>query len=520
MVPPELALHLGEVLLPQATAGHALEAVHQLGKLHGGRILDEQMHMVILTVHLPQHRAELGADAQEGVPQHHMGAIREDAASVFRDKDQVDMECANDAPSPAVFCFHLLAPANETKYTHRMVMLKAYRYRLYPTTEQEALFRQTVGSCRFVYNLCLEQRRLEWHRSNPRRLTAYDQIKELPALKDEAPWLRDVPNHPLQQAVVDLEKAFKNFFDGRASFPQFRKRGDRDSFRYPDPKQFKIAAERVFLPKAGWVDWVRHRPLEGKPKTATVSREADCWYVSIQCKVEVVGSLPNLGPAVGIDLGIARPMTLSTGEPVMLPRTSDKERRKLATLQQRLARRTKGSRNRRKAQVAIARFQAKLARRRKDAAHKATTKIAKNHGLIVVEDLKVRNMTASAAGTVEEPGRNVRQKAGLNRSMLDVAPSQIRQMLEYKAAWYGSRLIAVPAAYTSQGCSICGHVHKDNRLTQAEFLCLKCGHAENADVNAAKNILSLGLKTGGLPGLACESNRTTGRKQEKRVARH
>ena len=400
-----------------------------------------------------------------------------------------------------------------------MKMLKAYRYRLYPTPEQEALFRQTVGSCRFVYNLCLEQRRLEWHRSNPRRLTAYDQIKEIPALKDEAPWLRDVPNHPLQQAVVDLDKAFKNFFDGRASFPQFRKRGDRDSFRYPDPKQFKVAVERVFLPKAGWVAWVQHRPLEGKPKTATVSREAECWYVSIQCEIEVAEPAPNLGPAVGIDMGIAKPIVLSTGEAIMLPRTSDKERRKLATLQQRLARRTKGSRNRRKAQMAVARFQAKLARQRKDAAHKATTKIAKNHGLIVVEDLKVRNMTASAAGTVEEPGRNVRQKAGLNRSMLDVAPSQIRQMLEYKAAWYGSRLVAVSAAYTSQRCSVCGHVHKDNRRTQAEFLCLKCGHAENADVNAAKNILSLGLKTGGLPGMACGSNRTTGRKQEKRVVR-
>lgn len=413
-----------------------------------------------------------------------------------------------------------LVSVAEAKYAHPMVKLTAYRYRLYPTAEQEALFRQTVGSCRFVYNLCLEQRRLEWHRSNPRRLTAYDQIKELPALKDDVPWLRDVPNHPLQQAVVDLDKAFKNFFDGRASFPQFRKRGGRDSFRYPDPKQFKIAAERVFLPKAGWVDWVQHRPLEGKPKTATVSREADCWYVSIQCEIETEHPLPNLGPAVGIDLGIAKPLVFSTGEMVILPRTSDKERRKLATLQQRLARRTKGSRNRRKAQIAIARFQAKLARRRKDAAHKATTKIAKNHGLIVVEDLKVRNMTASASGTVEEPGRNVRQKAGLNRSMLDVAPSQIRQMLDYKAAWYGSRFVAVPAAYTSQRCSVCGYVHKDNRQSQAEFLCLDCGHAENADVNAAKNILSLGLKTGGLPGMACESNRVAGRKQEKRVARH
>ena len=421
-----------------------------------------------------------------------------------------------------MLCFrHHIACFVGLSMNNKMSRLKAFRYRLYPTPEQESLFRQTVGACRMVYNLCLEQRKLEWGRSDPQLLTAYDQIKELPALKVEAPWLREVPNHALQQAVVDLQKAFKNFFEGRASYPQFRKRGDRDSFRYPDPKQFKIEPQRIFLPKAGWVSWAQHRPIEGDPKTATVSREGDWWYVSIQCKIEKVEQpVSNRGSAVGIDLGVAKPIVTSTGEVIMLPRTGDKERRRLASLQQRVARRKKGSKNRRKAQRAVARYHAKLARRRKDAAHKATTKIAKNHGLIVVEDLKVRNMTASAAGTIEAPGRNVRQKAGLNRSILDVAPSQIRQMLTYKAEWYGSRLIAVPAAYTSQRCNACGYVHKDNRQSQAEFLCLECSHAENADVNAAKNILDIGLKTGGLPGMACESNRISGRKQELRVARH
>jgi putative transposase len=166
--------------------------------------------------------------------------------------------------------------------------------------------------------------------------------------------------------------------------------------------------------------------------------------------------------------------------------------------------------------MAVARFQAKLARRRKDAAHKATTRIAKNHGIIVVEDLKVRNMVASARGTVESPGRNVRQKAGLNRSLLDVAPAEIRRMLAYKAAWFGGRVIAVPPAYTSQSCNTCGHVDRGNRLSQARFVCLACGHVANADVNAARNILDLGIgKTGGRPGLACGSNRVTGRKQEE-----
>jgi hypothetical protein len=242
-----------------------------------------------------------------------------------------------------------------------MIRLKAYRYRVYPTAEQEALFRQTAGSCRFVYNLCLEQRKLEYHRSHPRRLTAYDQIAELPALKVEASWLQDVPNHPLQQAVIDLDKAFRNFFEGRASYPQFRRRGDRDSFRYPDPKQFKPAADRIFLPKAGWVDWVQHRPMEGRVKTATVSREADCWYVSLQCEIEMPAPVPNLGPVVGIDMGIAKPMALSTGQVIQLLRTTDKERHKLATLQRKVARKTKGSRNQAKARVAAARFQARLA---------------------------------------------------------------------------------------------------------------------------------------------------------------
>jgi hypothetical protein len=167
-------------------------------------------------------------------------------------------------------------------------------------------------------------------------------------------------------------------------------------------------------------------------KTATVSREADCWYVSIQCEIEMPNPVPNLRPVVGIDMGIAKPMALSTGQVIQLPRTTDKERHTLATLQRKVARKTKGSRNQAKARVAVARSQARLARRRKDAAHKAMTAIAKSRGVIVVEELKVRNMMASAAGTIEQPGRNVRATAALNRSMLDVAPSQIRLMLGYK----------------------------------------------------------------------------------------
>ena len=178
----------------------------------------------------------------------------------------------------------------------------------------------------------------------------------------------------------------------------------------------------------------------------------------------------------------------------MLPKVTAHERRRLGIMQARAARRKKGSRNRAKALRAVARRQAYFARRRRDAAHKATTRIARQFSLVVVENLKVRNMTASARGTMEKPGRNIRQKAGLNRAILDVAPSQIRAMLAYKTVWNGGAMQAVPAPHTSQECRICGFTHAGNRTTQAHFLCLGCGAAANADENAGSNILSAGLR--------------------------
>jgi putative transposase len=396
-----------------------------------------------------------------------------------------------------------------------MIVMKAYRYRLYPTTEQEMLFRRIAGSCRFVFNLCLSQKILERHRSNPRRLTAYDQASELKDLKAEVEWLREAPSHCLMMETQNVERAFKNFFAGRTAFPTFKKRGSRASFRFPDPKQIKIEPGRVFLPKAGWVEMRMHRDIVGTPKNATVSRDADCWFVSIQTETTVADPRPNIGAAIGIDIGITKPLMLSTGQVIDLPKTSKIERHRLATLQRRVKRKTKGSRNMARARMAVARFQAKLARRRKDAAHKATTHLVQNHGVIVIEDLRVRNMTASATGTIEAPGRNVAQKSGLNRSMLDIAPFQIRQMLEYKAPWHGSRIVVVPAPYTSQRCHKCGHVHRDNRVSQAVFICQSCAWVGNADVNASLNILAEGLSV-----LACGSSPSLrGRKQESSAAK-
>lgn len=330
---------------------------------------------------------------------------------------------------------------------------KAYKFRIYPDAKQEELFQQTIGCCRLIYNLCLDQKKLERERSDPRRLTAFDQMEELIALKREFPFVKEPPSQTLQQAIHDLHKAFKNFFEGRAGFPAFRRKGQNDSFRYPDPKQIKIEGERIFLPKAGWTRMVMHRPVEGKVKNVTVSEVAGDWFVSIQVEHELAVSPVNHGAEIGIDFGGVQPIVLSDGKVIDLPRTTAADRKRLADAQRVVARRQKCSRNRVRARRRVARLQARYARRRKDALHKATTMIAKNHGVIVIENLKVAAMTRSGRGTVEAPGTLVQKRANENRSLLDVSPRMIRTMLEYKAPWYGSRIIVVDPAQTSQCCN-------------------------------------------------------------------
>jgi putative transposase len=395
-----------------------------------------------------------------------------------------------------------------------MLLRKAYRFRIYPDAVQEELFRRTIGCCRLVYNLCLDQKILERERSKPRKLSQFDQIKELTSLKEQLGFLYECPHHPLVQAVMDLHKAFANFFEGRAGFPTFRRKGQNDSFRYPDPKQIKIEEDRIFLPKAGWTRMVMHRPVEGKVKNVTISSVAGEWFASVQTEHEA--QIPvNRGPAVGLDLGSAQAIVYSDGTLIDLPRTTTADRKRLGAAQRTIARRRKGSCNREKAKRRVARLQARYARRRRDAAHKATTTIVKNHGVVVIEDLKIKEMTRTGRGTVENPGPLVRKRANENRALLEVSPRTIRAMLEYKSVWYGAKL-AVEPAHTSQCCAAWEAFDAASRISRSRFVCTNCGSIFDADVNAAKNILSLGISpTGGLPGMACESSPTTGRSQEK-----
>jgi putative transposase len=280
--------------------------------------------------------------------------------------------------------------------------------------------------------------------------------------------------------------------------------------------------QRVKLPKLGWVSYRnglgRHAlKLAGKARSVTVAREGRHWFASILCAQEVAEPATSQALAVGVDLGVAQAITLSTGQVLPIAGMTAAEGRRLARLQRGMAHKRKGSNNRSKARTRLAAFQARVSARRRDAIHKATTFLAKNHGRVVIEDLRVKGMTASAKGTIEAPGRNVRQKAGLNRVILDKGWGEVRRQLDYKCRWYGSRLVAVNPAHTSQECSACHHVDAGNRVTRDSFVCLACGHSDNADVNAARNILARGF-AGGPPVTACGALASAGRRSRKVAA--
>ncbi len=305
---------------------------------------------------------------------------------------------------------------------------------------------------------------------------------------------RTRPSHPLQQVLKDLDRAYRNFFEGRAELPRFKKKSRHDAFRYPDPKQFALDDRhgRVKLPKLGWVRYRRSRAVVGTPKQVTISRAGGHWFVSIQTEQEVEIPIHPANSAVGLDVGLVKFAALSTGETFAPVSSFRKYEKKLAREQRKLARKEKFSQNWRKQKARIAKLCAKIARIRNNFLHKTSTAISKTHAMVVLEDLSVRSMSRSARGTVDAPGRNVRAKAGLNKSILDQGWAEFRRQLEYKQTWRGGIVVVIDPRNTSRTCPCCGHVAAENRKTQAVFRCVRCGHAADADVNAAKNILAAG----------------------------
>ncbi len=362
--------------------------------------------------------------------------------------------------------------------------------------------RRFAGACRFVFNRALALQN-ENHEAGNKYVSYTKMASWLIEWKShpDTQWLKDTPSQPLQQSLKDLERGYKNFFQKRAAFPRFKKRGQNDAFRYPQGVKLDQTNNCIALPKLGWIRYRNSREVIGEVKNVTVIQSCGKWYVSIQTEYEVPEQVHKAASMVGLDAGVTKLATLSDGTVYQPVNSFKANQRKLAMLQRQLSRKVKFSASWQKQKKKIQRLHSHIANIRRDYLHKVTSEISKNHAMIVIEDLKVSNMSKSAKGTAERPGRNIRAKSGLNRSILDQGWYEMRRQLEYKQLWRGGQVLAIPPAYTSQRCACCGHTAKENRQTQSKFVCQVCGYTENADINGARNILAAGhavLACGGM----------------------
>jgi transposase len=367
------------------------------------------------------------------------------------------------------------------------------RYRLLPTPAQEAVLRDHCAHARYVWNLAVEQHS-HWHPGRTSAPGYLEQSRQLTAARAEHDWLAAGSQMVQQQALRDFAQAMAAFFDpaNPAGPPSWRKARRDEGFRIVgrrgrqwDVRRLNRKAGEAWIPKVGWVRfrWSRAVPPGVKSYRVTMDR-AGRWHIAFAAIPDPVPG-PGNGEVVGIDRGVAVSAALSTGELLHVPGLTVRERKRLRRLERKLARARRGSERRKGVRLGIARLKARETDLRKDWAEKASTDIARRFDTIRVEDLLIKNMTRSAKGSAGNPGRNVRQKSGLNREILRSGWGLLVRRLEEKAA---SRVEKIKPAFTSQRCSACGHVDAKSRESQARFVCTACGFACNADVNAARNI--------------------------------
>jgi transposase len=357
-----------------------------------------------------------------------------------------------------------------------------------PTPAQETILAGHCAHARFVWNLAVEQQ--SWWRPGRRSVPGFcAQAAQLTEARAEFGWLRDGSQMVQQQALRDFAQAMANHFAGTHRKPTCRKAGRNEGFRIVALQSGHIRrlsrkTGEVRVPKVGWVRFRWSRPVPRAKSYRVTRSRAGRWHIAFAAIPQPVPG-PGTGQVVGIDRGVAVSAALSTGELLRCPGLRHTERERLVRLRRKLARARKGSGRRRQVKTAIATLKAREVDRRKDWAEKASTSLARQFDLIRVEDLPITSMTRSGKGTAERPGRNVRQKAGLNRGILASGWGRLVRRLEDKAP---GRVERVNPAYTSQRCSVCGHVAAESRESQALFRCTACNYTSNADVNAARNI--------------------------------
>jgi len=359
---------------------------------------------------------------------------------------------------------------------------RAYRFRFYPTPEQEVILARTFGCARFAYNHMLRLRTDAWFQRQE-RVGYHETSAALTKLKrdPECAWLNEVSSVPVQQALRHLQTAFANFFAKRARYPSFKRKDGPQSAEYTT-SAFKWDGKALRLAKMGdplAIRWSRTLPKGAKLTTVTVSKDAaGRYFVSMLCD-DSVSAKPQAAGRVGIDLGLTHFAILSTGEKIAAPNTFRKNEAKLAKLQRRLAKKTRGSARRAKAKLKVARLHAKIADSRRDFLHKLSTRLINENQVIAIESLSVSNMQKNRC---------------LSKSISDASWSEFVRQLEYKAHWYGRALVGIDRWYpSSKRCSDCGHTVAAMPLNVREWTCPECGSIHDRDVNAARNVLAAGL---------------------------
>ncbi|AFY75996.1 MAG: IS200/IS605 family element transposase accessory protein TnpB [Hydrococcus sp. C42_A2020_068] len=361
-------------------------------------------------------------------------------------------------------------------------MEKAYRYRVYPTTEQEQILRRTIGCVRLVFNKALAARTEAWYEKQQRvdyvqtsaMLTQWKKV-------DDLQFLNEVSCVPLQQGLRHLQTAFANFFAGRAKYPNFKKKRSGGSAEFTK-SAFRWKDGQLYLAKCSEplpIKWSRQLPKGCEPSTITVKLDpSGRWFVSLRINDPKDETMRERDSAVGLDVGISSLVTLSTGEKIANPKAFGAHYRKLRRAQKSLSRKQKGSRNRERARLKVARIHAKISDTRTDHLHKLTTQLIRENQTIVVEDLAVKNM-------VKNPK--------LARAISDAAWGELVRQLEYKAKWYGRNLVKIDRWFpSSKRCGNCGHVVDKLPLNVREWDCPNCGAHHDRDLNAAENILAVG----------------------------
>jgi IS605 OrfB family transposase len=359
------------------------------------------------------------------------------------------------------------------------------------------------ADARYVWNLALEQANYYRPDRGPTPNNA-ERMRQLAEAR-EGTWLGEGSSSIQQQALRDFDQAMRNWWKGTHRRPTWRKRGQHEGFGVRDLRVVRLNRKwaTVFVPKLGPVRFRLSCPLPEGVRSARITMDrTGRWHVSFPAPQPVL-QRESTGGLVGLDMGVAHTVTTSDGEHFHSPILRPTEAQRLRRLQRKMARQVKGSNRRARTRLAIAKVKAREADRRKDFTEQTTTNLVRDFDLIAIEDLAVSNMLRSAKGTVEQPGRNVAAKRGLNRSISAQGWSQFCTRLEQKAATCEVLVVAVNPAYTSQRCAVCGHVAAENRKSQAVFCCRSCGHEAHADVNAARNILAAGLAVSARGGTPC-----------------